>query len=61
MIAPGFSVDCLETLEEIKMEGKEDFIKMGGKSFNYINCLNDSEESISLIEKLINRELSGWI
>ena len=34
---------------------------MGGKSFNYINCLNDSEESISLIEKLINRELSGWI
>ena len=44
-MAPGFSVDCLETLEEIKMEGKEEFIEKGGKNFSYISCLNDSENS----------------
>jgi len=61
IIAPGFAVDCLETLEEINIQGKEEFISKGGKSFQYIDCLNDSDLSISMIEKLIKRELSGWI
>ena len=61
MIAPGFSVDCLETLEEIKMEGQEEFKEMGGGKFEYINCLNDSEESIAMLQQIVKRELSGWI
>ncbi len=61
IMAPGFSVDCLETLEEIKMEGKEEFLDMGGETFNYIECLNDSEIAINMYQKIINRELQGWI
>ena len=61
VIAPGFSVDCLETLEEIEIQGKEEFIEKGGDSFNYIKCLNDSDISINMYFKIINRELSGWI
>ena len=61
IMAPGFSVDCLETLEEIKMEGKEEFLDMGGKTFNYIECLNDSEIAINMYKKIILRELQGWI
>ncbi len=61
MIAPGFSVDCLETLEEIKMEGQEDFKEMGGEKFEYISCLNDTEESITMLKQIVKRELSGWI
>ena len=56
-----FSVDCLETLEEIKIQGKEEFIEKGGESFNYISCLNDSEISIKMYLNIIKRELSGWI
>ena len=61
VIAPGFSVDCLETLEEIKIQGKEEFLQMGGKVFNYIECLNDNEISVQMYLKIIKRELSGWI
>ena len=61
VVAPGFSVDCLETLEEIKIQGKEEFLEKGGKSFNYIECLNDTEISINMYLKIIKRELSGWI
>ena len=61
VIAPGFSVDCLETLEEIKIQGKEEFLEMGGKTFNYIECLNDNEISVKMYLKMIKRELSGWI
>jgi ferrochelatase len=61
VVAPGFSVDCLETLEEIEIQGKEEFFEKGGESFNYIRCLNDSEISINMYSKIINRELSGWI
>ena len=61
MIAPGFSSDCLETLEEIAMEGKEEFMEMGGTHYSYIPCLNDSNESISLIKKLVLKNLKGWI
>ena len=61
MIAPGFSSDCLETLEEIAIEGKEEFLEMGGTHFSYIRCLNDSDDSIELIQKLIQKNLKGWI
>ena len=61
IMAPGFSVDCLETLEEIKMEGKEEFKEKGGKNFSYISCLNDSEIAIEMYKKIIKRELLGWI
>ena len=61
IMAPGFSVDCLETLEEIAIQGKEEFIEKGGKSFKYIECLNDSDISIRMYLKIIKRELSGWI
>jgi len=61
VLTPGFSVDCLETLEEIAMEGREEFIEAGGEHFAYIPCLNDSELGIKVIEDVVRRELSGWI
>ena len=61
IMAPGFSVDCLETLEEIKMEGKEEFMEKGGKNFFYINCLNDTKPGIDMYKKIIKRELLGWV
>ena len=61
MIAPGFSVDCLETLEEIKIQGKEEFLEKGGEKFEYIDCLNDSQISQKMLKKIITRELQGWI
>ena len=61
VIAPGFSVDCLETLVEIEIQGREEFIEKGGHDFYYIKCLNDSEISINMYSKIIKRELSGWI
>ena len=60
IMAPGFSVDCLETLEEIKMEGKEDFLEKGGKSFLH-DCLNDSHAAVEMYYQIINRELLGWL
>ncbi|SVD74419.1 uncharacterized protein METZ01_LOCUS427273, partial [marine metagenome] len=54
IISPTFSVDCLETLEEIAIQFKNYFIKAGGQYFKYIPCLNDSDEHVLLIEKLIN-------
>ena len=53
IISPTFSVDCLETLEEIAIQFKNDFIEAGGREINYIACLNDSNEQINLIENLI--------
>lgn len=61
IFAPGFSADCLETLEELAIQGKESFIAAGGKDFAYIPCLNDSETGIAMLEALVRRELSGWI
>tara|TARA_B100001057_G_scaffold148029_1_gene147978 strand:+ start:592 stop:1602 length:1011 start_codon:yes stop_codon:yes gene_type:complete len=53
VICPGFSSDCVETLEEILIQGKESFISAGGKNFDLIPCLNDNEDHIKLFEKLI--------
>jgi protoporphyrin/coproporphyrin ferrochelatase len=61
VIAPGFSVDCLETLEELAIRGKESFMGAGGTDFAYVPCLNDSEEGLALYRALLSRELAGWI
>ncbi|GLQ16346.1 ferrochelatase [Maritalea porphyrae] len=61
ILTPGFSVDCLETLEEIAMEGKEEFMEAGGEEFAYIPCLNDSELGMDVIEDVVKRELAGWL
>ena len=54
ILSPAFSIDCLETLEEIAIQFKNDFIKAGGRNFNYIPCLNDSDEHMLLIQKLVS-------
>lgn len=59
--APAFISDCLETLEEIAMQGKESFLGAGGEQFAALPCLNDSEPAIDLLEALVRREVSGWV
>ena len=54
VICPGFSSDCVETLEEIAIQGKESFMKFGGKNFDVIPCLNDNDDHINLIKKLVS-------
>ena len=61
MVAPGFTADCLETLEELDVENREIFMHNGGEKFAYIPCLNDSEEGMSVIETVVRRELMGWV
>tara|TARA_A100001388_G_C28692313_1_gene461946 strand:- start:49 stop:1038 length:990 start_codon:yes stop_codon:yes gene_type:complete len=56
-ICPGFSSDCVETLEEILIQGKESFMESGGQNFDMIPCLNDSEDHIKLINSLIKRNI----
>jgi len=58
--APGFSADCLETLEELGIRGRETFLNAGGEHFALLDCLNDSSEGMDMITKLITRELAGW-
>lgn len=60
IICPGFSADCLETLEEIQMENKELFINAGGEQFNYIACLNDNEEHIDALCDVLTAHMFGW-
>ena len=55
VICPGFASDCLETLEEIAIQGKDIFLKHGGKNFDLIPCLNDSEDHINLLKHMIDR------
>ena len=59
--APGFSADCLETLEELGIRGRETFEKAGGERFALLECLNDSPESMTMLERLVTRELAGWL
>jgi ferrochelatase len=61
VITPGFSADCLETLEEIAIENAHVFKRYGGKNFVAIPCLNDSEAGMLLIWQLAMRELKGWV
>jgi len=58
---PGFSADCLETLEELGIRGRHNFKQAGGEEFALLDCLNDSPESIAMLERLIERELAGWL
>jgi len=59
--APGFSADCLETIEELGIRGKEDFEGAGGTHFARLECLNDREVGMVMLEALVRRELAGWI
>ncbi len=59
--APGFSADCLETLEELAIRGKEQFQEAGGQHFAALTCLNAGQTGMDMLEALIRRELSGWI
>ena len=61
VMCPGFSADCLETLEEIKEENRGYFEEAGGESLRYIPALNDRDDHIDFLTGLIKRELSGWL
>jgi ferrochelatase len=58
---PGFTSDCLETLEEIAMEGRETFLVNGGKDFRYIPCLDDDPAWIAALGEIATRNLAGWL
>ena len=60
VICPGFTSDCLETLEEINMEAREAFLHAGGQEFHYIPCLNDDPEWITALCNLAQQHLQGW-
>lgn len=60
IFAPGFSADCLETLEELAIRGKEQFEAAGGRDFAYLGCLNDTPPGMAMLEALVRRELAGW-
>ncbi len=61
VVAPGFTADCLETLEELDVENRQIFVENGGKDFTYIPALNDSAEGLCVIEAVVRRELMGWV
>jgi protoporphyrin/coproporphyrin ferrochelatase len=61
VLTPGFSADCLETLEEIAVENAETFRHSGGENFKHIPCLNDSEPGMLVIWTIVLRELKGWV
>jgi ferrochelatase len=59
--APGFSADCVETIEELGIRGRDTFLSAGGEAFARLDCLNDSPEGTDMLEALIRRELAGWL
>ncbi|WP_404336567.1 ferrochelatase [Sphingomonas sp. MMS12-HWE2-04] len=60
IVTPGFSADCVETLEEIAIRGRETFVEAGGTDFACLPCLNASDEGIDMLKKILGRELAGW-
>ena len=56
-ICPGFSSDCVETLEEILIQGKESFLESGGENFDMVPCLNDNNDHINLLKSLIQQNI----
>jgi len=60
VVCPGFSSDCLETLEEIAMENRDVFLQAGGSRYEYIPCLNDNEDHINMMLELIAHHSQGW-
>ena len=61
MIAPAFSADCVETLEEIEVEIRESFLARGRRGFTYIPCLNAAPAHVEMMTAIIERELAGWL
>jgi len=61
VLAPGFSADCLETLEELAMQGRDTFLGAGGERFAYLPCLNDSPPGVAMLRDIIGTELEGWV
>jgi ferrochelatase len=61
VVCPGFVADCLETLEEIAMEGREDFQHAGGGEYHYIPCLNDNNDWMHALTDLVLDNLQGWL
>ncbi len=59
--APGFSADCLETLEELAIRGREQFVEAGGEQFHALSCLNAGATGMAMLETLVRRELTGWV
>ena len=59
--APGFSADCLETLEELAIRGRQTFLSGGGENFAYLPCLNARPTGIEMLRKILARELEGWL
>lgn len=60
VVCPGFTADCLETLEEIAMEGRHAFLKAGGTQFHYLPCLNDDPQWLDALARIANEHLQGW-
>ena len=60
VLSPGFSADCLETLEEISIENRHLFLEAGGQSYSYIPCLNDNPDHLEMLADLIVRHCGGW-
>jgi ferrochelatase len=61
VVAPGFSADCLETLEELAIRGRQAFLDAGGSDFAYLPCLNSDQIGIEMLHLLLQRELAGWV
>lgn len=59
--APGFSADCIETIEELGIRGRETFLTAGGTHFARLDCLNSDDEGMAMLQQLIARELEGWV
>lgn len=59
--APGFAADCVETLEELALEGRDEFVEAGGEEYAVLDCLNVSSSGVQMLEHIIRRELSGWL
>jgi ferrochelatase len=59
--APGFAADCVETLEELALEGRDEFFEAGGEQYKVLDCLNAAPSGVIMVEQMIRRELSGWI
>jgi ferrochelatase len=61
IFAPGFAADCLETLEELAIRGRDTFLAAGGERFAYLPCLNDSVPGMAMLRSIVGRELEGWM
>ncbi|GAB5454444.1 MAG: ferrochelatase [Henriciella sp.] len=61
VVSPAFISDCLETLEELAIEARDEFMEAGGEAFSVVPCLNDTDSAIDVIEDVVRRETAGWI